>query len=100
MYQIPPGAEDKEKIIGGVLTLVQFLWLIGGLGTGLVLFVVSWLTFGSLALGLLFFIAGIGLSAPFAFYKKKDLSFFQYLKYKRKLNKQNVSLPNKKREMK
>lgn len=98
MYKIPPDVKEKEKVIGGVLTLIQFLWLLGGLGGGLFLFVVTWLATNSLFFGLLFFVAGIGVSAPFAFYKKNELSLFGFLKYRRKLIKRNVYLPNKKKE--
>lgn len=94
MYKIPADTKEKEKIIGGLLTLVQFLWLLGGFIIGLVMFVITWLITGSLFLGLSLMLAGIGLGAPFAFYKKKDLTFFQYLTYKRKLERRNVNLLN------
>lgn len=98
MYKIPPDVKEKEKVIGGMLTLVQFFWLLGGLGGGLFMFVIVWLVTTNLFLGLFFLALGLGVAAPFAFYKKKDLSFYQYLKYKRQLAKRNVYLPNNKKE--
>lgn len=98
MYKIPPDVKEKEKVIGGYLTLIEFLWLLGGLGSGLFLFVIFWLLTSSLFVGLFFFILGPALAAPFAFYKKKDLALFDYLKFRRQLLKRNVVLPNTKKE--
>lgn len=98
MYKIPPDVKEKEKVIGGYLTLLQFMWLLGGLASGLFLFVIFWLLTNSLFIGLFFFLSGVGLSAPFAFYKKKDLALFDFLRYRRRLLKRNVVLPNKKKE--
>lgn len=100
MYQIPPDTKEKEKVIGGMFNLVQFLWLLGGLGIGLVLFLTFSGITGSLGVGLFFALIGIGVSLPFAFYKKRDLSFFQYLKFKHKLKNKNVYLVNKRKDVK
>lgn len=100
MYQIPPDVKEKEKVIGGILNLVQFLWLLGGLGLALLLFLATSGITGSLIVGLISALLGIGVSLPFAFYKKRDLSFFQYLKFKRRLKNKNVCLVNKRKDVK
>jgi len=99
MYTIPADTKEKEKVIGGYLTTVQFFWLLGGLVLGLGLFVLFFGMTGSLFIGLFFLLIGLGLSIPFVFVKKKELTLFQYLKYKRRLKKRQVYLPNKKKEM-
>ena len=98
MYKIPADTKEKEKVIGGILTMAQFLVLAVGLGLGLSLFVIFWLLTKNIFVGLFFFILGIGVAMPFAFYKKKHLSFMEYLKFRRKLLKRNVYLPNNKKE--
>ena len=37
-YEMPPDTSEKEKAIGGILTFVQFGWLVGGLVIGLLIF--------------------------------------------------------------
>lgn len=96
MYQIPPNTGEEEKAIGGILTFVQFFWILGGF----ILFLVStafWFVLlkdaimsGIISSPLL--ITGL----PFAFYKKKDLTLFQYIKRKREFNKKSKKLINKK----
>lgn len=98
MYKIPADTKEKEKVIGGVITMEQFLWLGGGLVIGLLMFIGAWVITTNIFVGLFFFVAGIAMALPFAFYKKKHLTFFNYLKYKRQLTKRNVYLPNNKKE--
>lgn len=100
MYQIPADVKEKEKVIGGILTMLQFFWLLGGLGLGLCLLVLALAITGSLIVGAVFIIIGVIASLPFAFYKKKGLPLFQYLRLKRKLSKKTVVLVNKRKEEK
>lgn len=37
-YDVPPSTAEKEKAIGGILTFVQFGWLIGGLVIAMLVF--------------------------------------------------------------
>ena len=50
-YYIPPTIKEKEKVIGGILTIGQFLFLIVGLVIGLVLGVLLYTLTKSLELG-------------------------------------------------
>lgn len=92
-YIVPPDMKEKEKVIGGLLDLNQFFWVLGGLGLGATVFALLFnIVGGTLALivGFAFCFSGV----PFAFYKKKDLTLFQYLTYKRKFKKKKKKLPN------
>ena len=103
MYSIPPDTRDKEKIIGGLFTLTQFLFLIIGFGAGaLIAFLLN--TFatggdGSMnAVAILFGMTiGMGIFAPFAFIKIRsmgDMELFKYLICKLKFEKRNKEYPN------
>lgn len=94
-YVIPPSIKDEsEKVIGGVLTMVQFGWLLlgGVIALGIfLLFAKTSKVFG-LILGL--FIGG-SISLPLAFYKKHGYPILKYLKYKKIYAKKQKKLPNK-----
>lgn len=96
-YNVPPDMNEKEKVIGGILTLNQFFWLIGGVGLGSVIFFVLFKLIGSIPaaiIALLFACSGI----PFALYKKKELTLFRYILLKRKFKKKQKKLPNKRKQ--
>lgn len=86
----------KEKIIGGILNANQFGWLIGGLLLGILAFVglfsITGPTF-AVVIGIIIMPCGI----PFAFYKKNELTLYQYLTYKKKFKKKVQKLPNKRK---
>lgn len=81
VYQMPPDTREKEKIIGGLLTMGQLLWILVGVGIyGIFLFTFfSVLKFAALVLGLPLLAIGV----PFAFVKKEELPLFRYLVLKR-----------------
>lgn len=99
IYSVPPDTREKEKIIGGLLNINQFLWLLGGLVLGAVFFAVVYKLTGFVGLsafiGILFASAGL----PFAFYKKKEYTLYQYLYYKHKFKKKTKKLPNARKEV-
>ncbi|WCK56942.1 PrgI family protein (plasmid) [Aneurinibacillus sp. Ricciae_BoGa-3] len=100
VYNIPPNMNEKEKVIGGILNLNQFFWVLGGLALGASVFgiIYSLTKIGGLALtmGGLFCLSG----APFALYKKHGLTLFQYLTRKRRFKKKTQKLPNMRKEVK
>ncbi|WCF11724.1 PrgI family protein (plasmid) [Paenibacillus thiaminolyticus] len=99
VYQVPPDMNEKEKIIGGILNLNQFFWVLGGLILGAIVFAITFPLFGggfSLFLGFLFCLSGV----PFAVYKKNGLTLYEYLTYKRKFKKKVQKLPNIRKEVK
>lgn len=99
VYNVPPNMNEKEKIIGGLLNINQFFWILGGLVFGASTFAVLF-TLTKIA-GLSLFVAGIFClsGAPFALYKKKGLTLFEYLTLKRKFKKKVKKLPNQRKEV-
>lgn len=92
-YTIPPTIREKEKVIGGVLSMEEFMYLIGGLIIGIFVFIclmnISKIIAG--IIGGIFALSGI----PFAFIKPKGYSIPKYLKYKKEFKNKTKKLPNK-----
>jgi|GEM_PF-6798491 len=97
IYKVPPDIRIKEKVIGGILTLAQAGWIAGGLVLGLILFLITFTLSKFLAVSLFIISTAIGL--PFAFYKKEQLTLFQYLKYKHQFKKKSKFIINKRSEV-
>ena len=90
---------EKEKVIGGLLNINQFFWLLSGLAVSALVFgVLVSLIGGTGAIIVAFPFLFVG--TPFAFYKKKHLTLYQYITLKRKFKKKNQKLPNKRKEVK
>ena len=95
IHNVPADVREKEKIIGGMLTIGQFGWVIGGfiLGlaslAGLYMLTKTFLIAGPV--GLMFACSGL----PFAFYKKNGVDLPVYLIRKRKFKKKKHKLINK-----
>lgn len=87
-WKVPPDTSQKEKIVGGVLTAVQLLWMILGLGiaAGLALLLGSGFGIVGVVIGL---VIGLGFGCFFCFYKKQGLPIFTCIrlnmKHKRKI---------------
>lgn len=93
-YTVPPDTREKEKIVGGLLYLSQAFWLLLGFVIGGSVFILLYnLIGGAFSFGLGVIIAG-AIGVPFAFYKKEDLTLFQYLRLKRAFKKKAQKLPN------
>lgn len=90
---------EKEKIIGGILNLNQFFWVLGGLVLGASVFALVFsltkIAGLSLFVGAVFCLSG----TPFALYKKNGLTLFEYLTRKRKFKKKVKHLPNQRKEV-
>jgi hypothetical protein len=99
VYQIPPDMNEKEKVIGGILNINQFFWVLGGLILGAIVFAGVFLILGAqigAVMGLLACLSGF----PFVIYKKNGLTLYQYLTYKRKFNNKVQKLANIRKEVK
>jgi len=72
-YSVPQFVDIEDKVIGP-LTIKQFLWLLGGSGVILVLWVLLPTVFA-----IIFTIPVVGISAAFAFYKVNGMTFNIYL---------------------
>jgi hypothetical protein len=93
-YIVPPDMKEKEKIVGGVLTIYQFAWL----GLGLLIAGLIFITlFSAMNLyGLIIAVPiGSAVGLPFAFYEKEELTLFRYIYLKLKFRKKTKALPNK-----
>ena len=97
MYQIPPDMKEKEKIIGGILNLQQFFWILIGMIIGAGFFAASFSIIGgipALVIALLLCLTGV----PFVVYKKNGLTLFQLLRYRRLFKNKVHQLPNIRKE--
>lgn len=93
-YTVPPDTKEKEKIVGGLLYLSQAFWLVLGFIIGGTAFILLYGVIGgafSIVIGII--LAG-GIGVPFAFYKKEELTLFQYLRLKHKFKRRIQKLPN------
>lgn len=92
-YYIPPEADEKEKIIGGIMTNGQLIIVVAGalLGAGFVGLTFNFIGAFSLVPGILL----ASISVPFAFYKKDGLSLITIIRRRRKFNAKSKFLVNK-----
>lgn len=94
-YIIPPTLkEEKEKIIGGVLDMSQAAWIMGGAVIGLLIFLL-FSPVSKLLGAVIGIIVAIVISVVFGFLKIKGYPVLKYAKYKKKFNKKQKFLPNK-----
>ncbi|MCC0727207.1 PrgI family protein [Clostridioides sp. ZZV14-6045] len=94
---MPPDTNEEEKAIGGLITFNQFFWLLGGFVLGIITYLIIIysikLQFIAIPMAIIVFLS----SAPFAFFKKHDMPLFKYLSIKRKYNKKNKKLINRRK---
>ena len=97
MYNIPPDIREKEKIIGGIFTLTQLVFLIVGAlvgaAVGWILFRITGSPVFSIIVGIIFILPFI----PFAFVtipSMGDIELFQYVLYKYKFSRSQREFPN------
>lgn len=92
-YHVPPDMSEKEKIVGGIFTAVQLIWLIIGLGLAAL---ISFTFFG--LIGNAAIVIGILIGIPFGFIfalkKMHGLTMIDYLKLKRVHRQITKKLPN------
>lgn len=94
-YEIPPNTAEEEKAIGGVLTFVQFFWLLGGAFLAVIVYVLFYLLTSSHFISAFPAVLALTTGLPFAFYKKHEMTFFTYLKRKSKFKKKSKKLINR-----
>ena len=94
LYHVSADTSEKEKIVGGILTMAQGLWLAGGfLIFGLIFLLLQ--NFLPLPFAVAFaLVPGLGFGLPFAFYKKEGLPLFTYLSLKHRFDKKSKYLIN------
>lgn len=94
-YEIPPDTNEEEKAIGGVLTFVQFFWLLGGAVLGVFAYMLIYLVVRIQVLAIIPAVAVALSGVPFAFIRKHDMPLCTYLMTKRKFDKKNKKLINR-----
>lgn len=94
-YQMPSDTKEKEKAIGGILTIAQGGWIGAGVVNGLLGFVVALAVTKSFVFSLIILLIGLGIFVPFSFVKIRELTLFHYLKLRIRKERQNPILLNK-----
>ena len=96
-YTIPPDTRGKEKIIGGIFTISQFIFLVVGVLLGFLLVIPTYkLTNSFIASGIVF-VLGVAPFVPFSFVKIHrlgEMELFPYLRLKEKFKKSRKEFPN------
>ena len=95
VHEIPPNTAEEEKAIGGVLTFIQFFWLLGGAVLGVLNYLLLYLIFRIQIVAIVPSVIVALSGLPFAFYKKKEMTLFTYLKRKSKFKKKSKKLINR-----
>lgn len=94
VYKVSADTSEKEKVIGGVLTLAQGLWV----ALGLVIIFALFMLFSQILPWVLALILaappGLAVGGIFAFKKKEGLPYMTYLLLKRKYEKKTKYLIN------
>lgn len=91
-YSIPQDMSEKDKIVGGILTMVQAFWIGIGFVSGLVVFFLIYGLTRSFIFSAILAIPFMGTGLPFAFYKKHELTLLQLIVKKQKHKKKNKHL--------
>ncbi len=92
-FKTPTDISEKEKIVGGILTAVQLIWIAIGLvitvGIGLACSgFMGWVGF------IIGAIIGLPIGIMFAFYKPHKIPMMQYIRLKLARRKNSPKLPN------
>lgn len=95
IYNVPADVREKEKIIGGILTIGQGAWLMGGFVLGLGSFAGVYLLTKIVPLAIIVGFPNACLGVPFAFIKKNGVPLPTYIVRKYKFNKKSHKLINR-----
>lgn len=93
-YGVPADVREKEKIIGGLLTIGQFGWCVAGFLIGLASFAGTFLLIRSMAISAMIGIPLAFSGLPFAFYKKNGVPLPIYIVRKIQFKSKTHKLPN------
>lgn len=94
VYKVSADTSEKEKIIGGVLTLAQGAWCAAGLLIIGGLFFLLITVLPPTAALILAAPPGVAVGVLFAFYRKEGLPLLTYLLYQRSFHRKSKRLPN------
>lgn len=91
-YRMPADLNEKDKVIGGILTIAQALWVVPGIILALIVFALVGKTlkvFAIIPCALAF-----STCLPFVFYKVGGVPLPTYIMRKHKFKQKNKVLPN------
>lgn len=91
-YRMPADLNEKDKVIGGILTIAQALWVVPGIILALIVFALVGKTlkvFAIIPCALAF-----STCLPFVFYKVNGVPLPTYIMRKHKFKQKNKVLPN------
>ena len=91
-YRMPADLNEKDKVIGGILTIAQALWVVPGIILALIVFTLVGKTlkvFAIIPCALAF-----STCLPFVFYKVNGVPLPTYIMRKHKFKQKNKVLPN------
>lgn len=93
-YKMSADTSEKEKIVGGILTLTQTLWLAVGFVMIIGLFILLSKVLPPVVALALALPPGLLVAFPFAFYKKEGLALSEYIRLNHKFKKKSKILVN------
>lgn len=92
-YQVPPDTSAKEKVIGGILSIPQLIWVLIGIGAGVGIGSFLKLFMGQIGL-VIGLIPGLVFAFIFCFVKMHQLTMWQFITLSRKHKSRTKQLPN------
>lgn len=96
-YVVPPDVRDDEKIVGGIFTKSQFIFLILGFVGGMALTILLYSMTKNFVIAAFGLIIGLTIAVPFAVIKIRsagDMELFKYLVKKWKYKKRQKEYKN------
>lgn len=96
-YPIPPDIREREKVVGGIFTVSQTLFLALAALVFFAIVSVMYKTTNKIILSAIVAILAASIFLPFAFFKKKDygnVELAQYLIYLFRYKKSRKEFPN------
>ncbi len=94
LYKVSADTSEKEKIIGGILTIYQGGWIVLGLFISGGIFFLANILFPPFFSLFIAVPPGAAFAGIFAFYKKEQLSFATYLLYRYAFRRKTKKLIN------
>lgn len=94
LYKVSADTSEKEKIVGGIMTINQAGWIVLGLLISAAIFALLYKWLGPAVALIICAIPGLTFGGIFAFYKKEQLPLATYLIYKRNFKKKSKRLVN------
>jgi len=93
-YIVSADTSEKEKVVGGIFTIAQGLWLALGVVISCAVFLLLGQFIPPAVALILALMPGAAVGLLFALYKKYDIPLATYLMYKHRFNKKSKRIGN------